>query len=678
MAFQEAITIGVVLTAKDLYTSAIHKAEREIRRLGRVSEKQARSFESSLRRYRRMAEVGIVAMMVGQRMSAAFRHAREEAAQFHQEMQNIMSILATRGLPTDQVQRYREEIERTAMSIAERYGISASQVLRESYNLVSGIEDVRDAIAAMEPAAALATAGLGDYGQAVRLLTGLANTYGKAWGDTLTPSEKMIRIANMMARAVNLNYTVIPELSEALENVHGDALMSGQSLSTLVALLGELANRGIKGSEAGNALRRAFVNLLDVQKRLGIRVTDSEGKFRDFLDVLQDLRERVERGGLSPQLLDKITKAFDIFGARAVKALLPTLDRLIELRNELEQSSTQLDRNSFVIRMADQVLRGYEKQIATIEERWRNLRIEMGSRVLPIHLQMKRLVLDLVGALEGLPGAEKILPWAFAIADLAGSTMTLLGTLVSLVSTIKLWQLTSALTKANLAAETAEITSQNAALTKNITLWGTRTGAATGMGAGWITRFLPLSLAFAAPVAMAAATYEHRKEQERQARALLRKAKAVGRLTPGERTRLATALGELQAPGIIHEAAPYLTETERRYIQTQRELKIASQRVPTESFTGMRAYQTGGYVAKTGPALLHEGEYVLPKWDLRVLLRRRETTEPARRERPVRIEVKAPIHIHSGAAIPPGQIEREVLRAIEKAWRTQWRRLGFA
>ncbi len=640
MALQEAFTIGVVLTAKDLYSSVIHKAERDLKRLGKVSEEQAAKFESSLKRWRRVTEIGALMMATGGRIAASFDRARSEAAAFHQALQNVMSIIATRGLPTTQVEKYREAIKRTALEVSEKYGLAASEVLNESYNLVSGIDNVEDAIAGIEPAALLATAGLGTMQQSVRVLTSLANTYGKAWGDTLKPQEKMIKIANMLAGAVNMNYTVIPELSEALENVQGDAQMANQRLETLVAMLGMLANKGLKGAEAGTALRRVFVNLTDVQKDLGIAITDSEGNFRDFLDILKDLREKIAEGGLSPELLDKITKAFDIFGARAVKALLPTLDRLIEMRDQLGNVSTTLDENSYAVKMANQVLNGYEKQLAIIEERWRNLRIELSEHALPLHIWLKKAITDVVESMAGSKVSKTVAAWAFAVGDFLAQGSQAAGTIMTIVGAIKTWQIQSAINKALLASETASIEAQNAALSRNVALWRAARGLSAlppakkpGLLATWLPRLGAVSVPLAIGGGLLWGAYSEYKRMRN-----LQEKQRERKLTEKEKKEL--------------------TELELRRLEGSARPK------PFNFPETTPAYQTGGYVSDTGLALLHKGEWVLPHW------------EP---KRPIQIHIDAPIHIHySGSIGPAMDIERQVHRALEKVFRRELRRAGIA
>ncbi|WP_245396996.1 phage tail tape measure protein, partial [Clostridioides difficile] len=72
-------------------------------------------------------------------------------------------------------------------------------------------------------------------------------------------------------------------------------------LSEANALLGILANRGLKGSEAGNSLNSIMINLTSgagqagvAMKELGLSAFDSNGKFKGMANVLMELKEKTK------------------------------------------------------------------------------------------------------------------------------------------------------------------------------------------------------------------------------------------------------------------------------------------------------------------------------------------------------------------------------------------------
>ncbi|MBN0719908.1 phage tail tape measure protein, partial [Pseudomonas aeruginosa] len=78
----------------------------------------------------------------------------------------------------------------------------------------------------------------------------------------------------------------------------------GISLEEAAAMTGTLARVGIRGSEAGTAMRRSLSRLASpttaakkALKELGVETADASGKMRRPFDILLDLQKRVSRFG---------------------------------------------------------------------------------------------------------------------------------------------------------------------------------------------------------------------------------------------------------------------------------------------------------------------------------------------------------------------------------------------
>lgn len=101
---------------------------------------------------------------------------------------------------------------------------------------------------------------------------------------------------DVAAKANNKSNQTAEQLMEAYLDVGGTMKNLGIPIQESAAALGVLANRGIKGSEAGNALNAVMVNLTTgtgqagkMMKKLGISAFDSQGNFvglRETLDIL--------------------------------------------------------------------------------------------------------------------------------------------------------------------------------------------------------------------------------------------------------------------------------------------------------------------------------------------------------------------------------------------------------
>lgn len=101
---------------------------------------------------------------------------------------------------------------------------------------------------------------------------------------------------DVASKAQQKSNQTMTQYLEAMVGAGGTLKNFNASASESGALLGVLANRGIKGSEAGNSLQSTIINLTKKSgesaqgmKALGIEAYDGQGKFRGLSTVLQDM-----------------------------------------------------------------------------------------------------------------------------------------------------------------------------------------------------------------------------------------------------------------------------------------------------------------------------------------------------------------------------------------------------
>ena len=106
---------------------------------------------------------------------------------------------------------------------------------------------------------------------------------------------------DVCARAQNKSNTTLTQMQEAYIGCGGTFKTFNTPLQESGALLGILANRGIKGSEAGNRLQSTLVNLTKqsgesakAMAAVGVSAYDSNGKFKGITNVLKELNEKTK------------------------------------------------------------------------------------------------------------------------------------------------------------------------------------------------------------------------------------------------------------------------------------------------------------------------------------------------------------------------------------------------
>jgi TP901 family phage tail tape measure protein len=135
-------------------------------------------------------------------------------------------------------------------------------------------------------------------------------------------AEQMPMVADVLVATANNSSQGLIDLFEALKTVGPVAADVGASISDTAAAIGVLANNGIKGTLAGNALKRAYLNLANpaIQKAIkeltNVSSVDAAGNLRPLATVITEIG-RATKSLPNAKRLDIFSQ---IFGDRAVVA----------------------------------------------------------------------------------------------------------------------------------------------------------------------------------------------------------------------------------------------------------------------------------------------------------------------------------------------------------------------
>jgi len=104
-----------------------------------------------------------------------------------------------------------------------------------------------------------------------------------------------------VAKTASSSNTNIDAMMEAFLEFGGTAKNRGIAHDEASALIGVLANRGVKGSEAGNALNSVLQNLTmgngiagTAMKKLNLSAYDAQGNFKGYANVLKELNDKIK------------------------------------------------------------------------------------------------------------------------------------------------------------------------------------------------------------------------------------------------------------------------------------------------------------------------------------------------------------------------------------------------
>ena len=159
-------------------------------------------------------------------------------------------------------------------------------------------------------------------------------------------AENASQASDIFASAQSNSNTNVEQLSEALKMAGPAASAAGNSLEDTSAVLGILANNGIKGSSAGTALNAMFMDLQNSAENGAVAIGDSsvavydaEGNMRSMVDIIKDVEDATV--GMTDE--QKNAELSNIFQQRSLKGVNTLLN---------EGSDSLVDLQGFTIQVA--------------------------------------------------------------------------------------------------------------------------------------------------------------------------------------------------------------------------------------------------------------------------------------------------------------------------------------
>lgn len=194
----------------------------------------------------------------------------------------------------------------------------------------------------------LAQAGAMDLATASDKATDAVASLGYVGDDAV---NKLPEFLNKVAQtAVNAN-TSVEQMLDAFIKVGGQLDNLEIGLDSASAMLGILANRGLKAEEAGNSLNSILINMTkeggqsaEAMEQLGVSMFDAEGKVRAIEDVFIDLANSLST--LTKE--DQVQLINMIGGKTQAKTLQKLMQGMItdtgELTEEYKQLKTEIEK----------------------------------------------------------------------------------------------------------------------------------------------------------------------------------------------------------------------------------------------------------------------------------------------------------------------------------------------
>jgi TP901 family phage tail tape measure protein len=250
-----------------------------------------------------------------------------------------------------------KQLEDTARKTGATTEFTASQAASGLNFLAMAGFNAEQSITALPAIVDLATAAQVDLATASDIATDSLGAFGLATKDATQLGKNLARVNDVMAKTATSANTTMELMMETIKEGGPVATSAGASLETFLALTGELANAGIKGSKAGTTLKNVFLKLSapvgqasKLLKGMGVQTKDANGDLRDVVDILGDLDKGLaglgtaEKSGVLNAIFGKIPIA-------GVNVLLKSgSEKLREYRKTLEGASGAAGQMASVMR----------------------------------------------------------------------------------------------------------------------------------------------------------------------------------------------------------------------------------------------------------------------------------------------------------------------------------------
>ena len=307
-------------------------------------------------------------------------------------------------------------------------------------------------------------------------------------------ADQMDRVGDTLTAAFTRTNTDLRALGETMKYTGPVAAKLGISLEEAAAMAGMLANNGLRGSDAGTAMRASLSRLAsppkaaaDALKELGVSVADARGKMRPMEDVLLDLYKATQKYGQ----VDQVSFFKDIAGEEAFVGLQTLVaaagsGELQKLTRELQGARGEADRVAKV--MADNL----DGDLKNLDSAWEGLRIRISDLVDGPLRSVTQWLTRVLEKITSLAQAHPVLTRQLLIAG--GALLAMTATVGSL--SLAIGVLAGPLAKLRLGFFL--LTGSMNAVSLLPALWGMVTGSVSLLGGAIGALFSPVGLIVAA------------------------------------------------------------------------------------------------------------------------------------------------------------------------------------
>lgn len=325
------------------------------------------------------AFVGMAKGMVGMMgIGAAFGlvgNAINQAVEYQNTMRTVKGILKENAASTGYTPEKFNQMEKNIRRVGMDTKFTAPEVGGAARFMAMAGLSVDEINNSIRPIADVALVGDNDLETTADKLTNIQTAF------KLGKNPKAMRklADNMVTTFTRFNTDMIMT-AEAMQYAAPVAAAAGLSIEDTLAMIGIMGNAGIQSSSAGTTLRMALNNIIKPNKNqaktwksLGISTVNSDGSPRNIIDVLSELREKVDDKklvGVVSNLFRVTSMAGAIQITKNLSQLKATRDDMLYGRDEGISSRLSLEKQNTVKGLWAQVTSAFTEDNVQMFERF--------------------------------------------------------------------------------------------------------------------------------------------------------------------------------------------------------------------------------------------------------------------------------------------------------------------
>ena len=341
------------------------------------------------------------------------------SADFDSAMSQVSAISGATGEDLEALRdKAREMGSKTKFSASEAADAMSYMAMAgwKTEDMLDGIEGVMN----------LAAASGEDLATTSDIVTDALTAFGLSASDSG-------HFADILAAASSNANTNVSMMGETFKYCAPIAGALGFSAEDTAEAIGLMANAGIKGSQAGTALRTIMNNLTgdieisgDALGDVTIATTNADGSMRDLSDILADCRTAFS--GLSES--EKAQTAEALVGKNAMSGFLALMNAAPE---DIEKLSSAIENcDGTAASMAETMQDNLAGQITILKSQLQELAISFGEILMPAIRNIVSHIQAFIDKLNGMDEGQKktILRIAMVVAAI-GPLLIIIGTVIS-------------------------------------------------------------------------------------------------------------------------------------------------------------------------------------------------------------------------------------------------------